>query len=117
MLKGVGVALLILSHFSLISHENENNLVSLRPNYLIFIGYLNGGGGGAEWISNPMNPLCIRHCLNAKDQLPSGARRPMFTLRLSLLTYFYMRAAKALAKLRRCAISPEPSLLVFAIHV
>ena len=39
MFKRVGFALLILSHFSEISHGNDN-LVSLRPNYFIFIGYL-----------------------------------------------------------------------------
>ena len=41
-----------LPQFSLISHENErpneiswNNLVSMRPNYFIFIGYLKQGVG------------------------------------------------------------------------
>ena len=36
-----------------------NNLVSLRPNYFIFIGYLNTGNG-----ANPHNPLLIRHCID-----------------------------------------------------
>ena len=38
-----------------------NNLVSLRPNYFIFIGYLNTGGGEGG-SSKPLNPLWIRHC-------------------------------------------------------
>ena len=41
---------------------NWNNLVSLRPNYFIFIGYLKTGGGawrGFKWTS--LNPLWIRH--------------------------------------------------------
>ena len=37
---GGGVALLILSHFSFISHENENEII----NYFIFIGYSKMGG-------------------------------------------------------------------------
>ena len=39
-----------------------NNLVSLRPNYIIFIGYLKPGRGrGREGVRvNPLNPLTIR---------------------------------------------------------
>ena len=52
-------ALLILSHFSEISHENEINLVSLGPNYFIKTG--GGGGGGAvRGFERPLNPLWIR---------------------------------------------------------
>ena len=64
LFKGGGFALLILSNFSKISHENENNLVSLRPNYFIFIGYLKpGGGGGGGGGGVRANPLWIRHWL------------------------------------------------------
>ena len=38
--RGGGVALLILSHFSVISYENENEII----NYFIFIGYSKMGG-------------------------------------------------------------------------
>ena len=45
MYKRLGFALLILSRFTIISHAN----VSLRPNYFIFIEYLQTvGGGGRE---------------------------------------------------------------------
>ena len=53
-----GVALLVLSHFSLISHENENNLVQLRPNYFIFMVYLKtgtGAGGSSEPLDPPLD--------------------------------------------------------------
>ena len=57
-IKVWGFALLILSHFSKMSYENEIIWVSLRPNYVIFIGYLKTevgwGGGGAQ--ENPLNP-------------------------------------------------------------
>ena len=36
-----------------------NNLVSLRPNYFNFIGYLKSGGEGGS--TNLQNPLWIRH--------------------------------------------------------
>ena len=42
------VTLLILSHFSKISPENKIILVSLRPNYFIFIGYFKTGMGVGE---------------------------------------------------------------------
>ena len=55
MYKGVGFALLVLSHFSKLSHENEIIWVSLRPNYLIFIGYFKTGAGrGVQ--ANPLSP-------------------------------------------------------------
>ena len=47
---------------------NYSNLVSLRPNYTIFIEHLKtgGGGGGREGVrANSLNPLWIRHCLDA----------------------------------------------------
>ena len=44
MYKDVGVALLILSHLSYLSHENEI-IWSSRPTYLIFVAYLNTRGG------------------------------------------------------------------------
>ena len=78
-IKVWGLTLLILSHFFLNIPWKWNNLVSLRPKYFIFIGYLktmvltetklfhfhmifeNGGqGGGFEW--TPLNPFSIRHC-------------------------------------------------------
>ena len=47
---GGGVTLLILSHFSKISHENKIILVSLRPNYFIFIGYFKMWGRGMDGV-------------------------------------------------------------------
>ena len=41
----LGLVLLILSHFFINISFKLNDLVSLRPNYLFFIGYLNMGGG------------------------------------------------------------------------
>ena len=52
-------ALLIFSFFSNIQCKS-NNLVSLRPNYFIFIGYLKmrgGGGGGGGSSEPPESPL------------------------------------------------------------
>ena len=46
----------------MISNENENNLVSLRPNYFIYLGYLKMGDGEGVRV-NPLNPLFIRHCI------------------------------------------------------
>ena len=51
-----GFALLILSNFYSISHEN----VSLRPNYFIFMGYLKTRVGKCG-SSEPPEPPCIRH--------------------------------------------------------
>ena len=50
MYKGVcmGVALLILPYFSLISHGNEN--------HFIFIGYLKTGGGGEGVRATALDP-------------------------------------------------------------
>ena len=60
MFKGVGFVLLILSFFSSISHENENKLVSMKPNYFIFIRYSKMlAGKGVQ--ANPLTPLWIRH--------------------------------------------------------
>ena len=52
--KSVGCALLMLSHCSLISNENEK--FGLRPNYLIFMGYLKMDE--QEWGSSepPLDP-------------------------------------------------------------
>ena len=50
---GVGFALLILSIFSLMSHENENSLFSLSPNYFIFIGYIKMGEGKQGFNQTP----------------------------------------------------------------
>ena len=44
-IKEWGFALLILSFFFLNIPWKWNNMVSLRPNYFNFIGYLKGGGG------------------------------------------------------------------------
>ena len=38
-----------------------NNLVSPRPNYFIFIGFMKTGRGKGVR-ANPLNPLWIRHC-------------------------------------------------------
>ena len=50
MYKGVGVRFADFISFVLKYFMNMkylvSNLVSLRPNYLIFIGYLKTGGGG-----------------------------------------------------------------------
>ena len=48
-IKVLGFALLILSHFSLISHENER-----RPDYFIFIGYFKTGGGSEPPLDPPL---------------------------------------------------------------
>ena len=63
-IKVWGFALLILSHFFLNIPWKWNNLVSLRPNNFIFIGYLKTGvERGVR--ANPLNPsgsptdLCI----------------------------------------------------------
>ena len=42
--------------------RNLNNLVSLRPNYFIFMGYLLKTWGMEGVRANPLNPLWIRHC-------------------------------------------------------
>ena len=55
MHKGVGFALLILSLFLNIPWK-WNNLVSLRPNYFIFIGYLKTGAGSGVH-ATPWAPL------------------------------------------------------------
>ena len=61
MYKVVGVALLILSHLFLISHENEI-IWSHRPNDLIFVAYVNTrggeerGGGSVEPPEPPLDP-------------------------------------------------------------
>ena len=54
-IKVWGFALLILSHFSSISYENEIIWSHLRPNYFIFIGYLKTGQGGG--LREPVEPL------------------------------------------------------------
>ena len=46
----------------------RNNLVSLRPNYFIFIGHLKmgGGGGGGGIPETPLGPPLLDH-FNQKD--------------------------------------------------
>ena len=64
MYKGVGVRFADWIYFSLNIPWKWNNLVSLRPNYFIFIGYLkNWGQGGVK--ANLPNPLWIPHWCNA----------------------------------------------------
>ena len=55
-----GFALLILYHFLIIPRK-WNNLVSVRPNYFIFMGYF--FKKGVVGSSEPLNPLWIRHCI------------------------------------------------------
>ena len=72
--KGVGVRFADFISFFLSILWKRNNLVSLRPNYFIFIGHLKiggvggGGGRGFERITEtPLDrPLPIDH-LNQKD--------------------------------------------------
>ena len=60
MFKGVGVPFADFISFILNIQWKWNNLVSLRPNYFIFIGYLKTRGGqGCS--SQHLNPLWIRH--------------------------------------------------------
>ena len=55
MYNGLGVRFADFISYSLNIPWKWNNLVSLRPNYFIFIGYLKtGGGGGAR--ANPLTP-------------------------------------------------------------
>ena len=56
MYKGVRVRFVDSISFFLYIPLKWNNLVSLRPNYFIFIGYLKTGGweGGVQ--VNPLNP-------------------------------------------------------------
>ena len=61
---GVGVRFADFITFFLDIPWEFNNLVSLRPNYLIFIGYFKTGGGKGGVCSNPLSPLWIRHCGN-----------------------------------------------------
>ena len=65
-IKVWGFALLILSQFSYNFPWKWNNLVSLRSNYFIFIGYLKTGGGGG----GRGNPLWFRHCVWSSKTLP-----------------------------------------------
>ena len=62
MYKGVGVRFAEFILFFLNITWKWSNLVSPRPNYFIFIGYLKTGtesGGGGQ--ANPMSPLWICH--------------------------------------------------------
>ena len=52
MYKGVGVRFADFISFILNISRNENNLVSLRPNYFIFIGYLK------QEVGEPPEPIC-----------------------------------------------------------
>ena len=45
-----------------------DNLVSLRPNYFIFIGYFKTGVGREVQV-NPLNPLWICHCILFKNSM------------------------------------------------
>ena len=58
--KHVGVRFAVFISFFLNIPCKWNNLVSLRPNYFIFIGYFlkNGGRGG---VRTPWNPIWTRH--------------------------------------------------------
>ena len=61
MYEGLGVGFADLTSFFFNILWKWNNLVSLRPNYFIFIGYLKTGG--REGVrANLLNPLWIRHC-------------------------------------------------------
>ena len=55
------------------------------------------------------------HSLNAHAQPSSGARCLIFGRTFRLLHTSCVRTAKALARLRGCAESPEPSLVAYLI--
>ena len=55
MFKGLGVRFADFISFFFNVTWKWNNLVSLRPNYLIFIGYLKTWGGEGVR-ANPLNP-------------------------------------------------------------
>ena len=60
MYKGVGVRFADFIFFMLKWPMEMNNLVSLRPNYFICVGYLKTGTGvGVQ--ANPLIPLWICH--------------------------------------------------------
>ena len=63
MYKGMGVRFADCISFVLNISWKWINLVSLRPNYFIFIGYLKtGGGGGGEGVQAiTLNPLWVCH--------------------------------------------------------
>ena len=70
MYKGVGVRLADFISFILNIPWKWNNLVSLRPNYFIFIGYLIAGRGGAL---DPPLQCAPNHLLRTKQHLPLQA--------------------------------------------
>ena len=81
-IKGWGFALLILS----ISHENEINLVSLRPNYFIFKGYLKTGGQGGCSSEPPEPPLDPPlHCILSR----LGSARECVATAIEQIRKFY----------------------------
>ena len=60
--KVVGIRFADFISFFLNIPWKWNNLVSLRPNYFIFIGYLKTGDGeGVQ--ANPLDPLWVRNWL------------------------------------------------------
>ena len=87
--KGVWVRFADFISFFLNIPWKWNNLVSLRQNYFIFIGYFteNGGGGEREFKRNP-KPLWIRHCLCKCIKI--CAIRHMFGSRPAILSVIYI---------------------------
>ena len=72
-----------------------NNLVSLRPNYSIFIGYLKTGGGGGGGQANPLWICHWRYILHA--DVSSWARSLVWVF--IYIGTFCAQAAKARASL------------------
>ena len=66
--EGVGVRFAYFISFFLNILRKWNNLVSLRPNYFIFKGYLRTWSGEGVQANSP-NPIWIHHWRNRKTQV------------------------------------------------
>ena len=69
-----------------------------------------------SWVYGTFRPPWTQSS-NAHAQPSSGAKCLIFGRTLRLLPYLSVRTAKALARLRRCAGSPEPSLVAYVISI
>ena len=87
--KYVGVCSANLISFALNIPWKWNNLVSLRPNYFIFIWYLKQGTGrGFKWTPWRLEPLWVFQC-PSNEHLKKRFCREVNKYRIRMISHFF----------------------------
>ena len=115
--KGVGVRFADFLSFFLNIPWKWNNLVSLRPNYFIYIEYWKTEDGEGDWSEPPEPPLDPQLWL-VKGYKLCHLRwsRGQPNKNWAVTTMWHVWPAKAQISLRICAVWPEPLLVAWIFY-